>query len=150
MYSTKQVEEMLQNYQVIKAEIRNIELDLQDIENNIGFRGASNDPRPSTPTYQFNSVVENEALSISREKAIESLKKAKHERVKNIERIENALSILTGKEEEVIRMYYFKKYSATFIARNLDRTRCQVYKIKSFALKRMVDVLNTGQKMIQK
>lgn len=150
MYSTKQVEQMLKNYQVIKAEIRNIELDLQDIENNIGFKGASGDPKPSTPTYQFNSVVENEALSISRDRVINNLKKEKNERVKKIERIENALSILTGREEEVIRMYYFKKYSASFIARQLDRTRCQVYKIKTSALKRMEDVLNTGQKMIQK
>lgn len=82
MYNTKQVEHMLKAYQVIKAEIRNIELDLQDIDNNIGFKGASNDPKPSTPTYQFNSSVENEALSISRCKAIDNLKMAKNERVK--------------------------------------------------------------------
>lgn len=70
--------------------------------------------------------------------------------VKKIERIENALSVLSGKEEEVVKMFYFKKYSVTFIAQNLDRTRCQIYKIKTSALKRMVNVLNTGQKMIQK
>ncbi len=144
MYNFKQVEQMLKEYPVIKAEIKNIELDIQEIENMIGFKGVSDNPKPSTPTYKFNSCVENEALSITREKAISKLKVEKANRLKKIERIENALSILSENDGEIIRLYYFKQMPITAISYKLDRTRGQVYKRKSYAVNSMINVLNIG------
>lgn len=144
MYNFKQVEQMLKEYPVIKAEIKNIELDMQEIENMVGFKGTSDDPRPSTPTYQFSSSVENEALSITREKAISKLKIERTNRLKKIERIENALSILSENDDEIIRLYYFKQMPIVAISYKLDRTRSQVYKRRSYAVSSMVNVLNIG------
>lgn len=144
MYNFKHVETMLKEYPVIKAEIKNIELDMQEIENTVGFKGTSDDPRPSTPTYQFNSIVENEALSLTVEKAISKLKRERANRLKKIERIENALSILSENDDEIIRLYYFKQMPIVAISYKLDRTRSQVYKRRSYAVSSMVNVLNIG------
>ena len=150
MYDFKQVEKMLKDYPIIKAEIKSIEIDMEEIEKSIGFRGASDDPKPSTPTYAFSSPVESEALSIGRQKAINNLKAEKLARQKKIDRIENALSILSEKDEEIVRLYYFKQMPITSIAYKLDRARSQVYKRKSYAVSSMVNILNIGLKVIQK
>ena len=150
MYNFKQVEEMLKEYPMLKAEIKSIDLEMEDIEKSIGFKGASDDPKPSTPTYAFSSPVETEVLSVGREKAISRLKSEKMARLKKIERIENALSILSEKDEEIVRLYYFKQMPITSISYKLDRTRSQVYKRKSYAVNSMVSILNVALKAIQK
>lgn len=150
MYDFKQVEKMLKDYPTIKAEIKMIEIDIEEIERTIGFRGNNDDPKPSTPTYAFNSPVESEALNVRREKAINNLKAEKVERQKKIEKIENALSILSEKDEEIVRLYYFKKMSLTAISYKLDRTRSQVYRRKSNAISSMMGILNVSFKSIQK
>ena len=145
MYTYKQIEEMLKVYPVIKAEINNIEMDMLEIENNVGFKGVSDDPRPSTPTYQFNSTVENEALSISRDRLLSNLKEEKKKRQRKIDRIENAMSILSEIEEEIISLYYFKKSSMTSISYKIDRDKSQVYRKKKYAIRKMSDIMNVSR-----
>ncbi|ADZ83572.1 phage transcriptional regulator, RinA family [Cellulosilyticum lentocellum] len=145
MYTYKQIEEMLKIYPVIKAEIKNIEMDMLEVENNVGFRGATDDPKPSTPTYQFNSNVENEALSISRDRLLSNLKEEKKKRQRKIDRIENAMSILSEIEEEIISLYYFKKSSMTSISYKIDRDKSQVYRKKKYAIKKMADIMNVSR-----
>ena len=148
MYTYKQVEEMLKSYQTIKAEIKNIELDIQDIEKNAGFKGMNDDPKPSTPTYRFNSSVENDALSISREKAISKLKVARNDRQREIDRIENMLSILSEQDEEIIRLRYFKRVPISIIANKLDRTSGQVSYRRRCAISDMINILNISKKVV--
>lgn len=148
MYTYKQVEEMLKSYQTIKAEIKNIELDIQDIEKNAGFKGTTDDPRPSTPTYRFNSNVENDALSISREKAISKLKVARNDRQREIDRIENMLSVLSEQDEEIIRLRYFKRVPMSIIANKLDRTIGQVSYRRRCAISDMINILNISKKVV--
>lgn len=136
---------MLKIYPVIKAEIKNIEMDMLEVENNVGFRGATDDPKPSTPTYQFNSNVENEALSISRDRLLSNLKEEKKKRQRKIDRIENAMSILSEIEEEIISLYYFKKSSMTSISYKIDRDKSQVYRKKKYAIKKMADIMNVSR-----
>ncbi len=150
MYNFKQVEQMLKDYPVIKAEIKNIDMDLIEVENSIGLKGISDNPRPSTPTYKFNSSVENEVISPTREKMINHLMKEKNIRQKKIDRIENALSILSEKDEEIVRLYYFKQMPIAAIAYKLDRTSSQVYRRRSYAVSSMVNILNIGMNMLQK
>lgn len=145
MYTYKQIEEMLKIYPVIKAEIRNIEMDMLEIENNVGFKGASDDPKPSTPTYQFSSIVENEALSINREKLLSNLKEEKKKRQKKIDRIENAMSVLSEIEEEIISLYYFKKSSVASISYKIDRDTSRVYRKKKYAIRKMADIMNVSR-----
>lgn len=145
MYTYKQIEEMLKIYPVIKAEIRNIEMDMLEVENNVGFKGMTDDPKPSTPTYQFSSIVENEALSINREKLLNNLKEEKKKRQKKIDRIENAMSVLSEIEEEIISLYYFKKSSVTSISYKIDRDNSRVYRKKKYAIRKMADIMNVSR-----
>ena len=145
MYTYKQIEEMLKIYPVIKAEIRNIEMDMLEVENNLGFKGESDDPKPSTPTYQFSSIVENEALSLSRDKLLSNLKEEKKKRQRKIDRIENAMSILSEIEEEIISLYYFKKSSVSSISHKIDRDNSQVYRKKKYAIRKMADIMNVSR-----
>lgn len=145
MYTYKQIEEMLKIYPIIKAEIKNIEMDMLEVENNVGFKGASDDPKPSTPTYHFSSAVENEALSISRDRLLSNLKEEKKKRQRKIDRIENAMSILSEIEEEIISLYYFKKSSMTSISYKIDRDKSQVYRKKKYAIKKMADIMNVSR-----
>lgn len=145
MYTYKQIEEMLKIYPTIKAEIKNIEMDMLEIENNVGFKGASDDPKPSTPTYQFSSTVENEALSISKDRLLSNLKEEKKKRQRKIDRIENAMSILSEIEEEIISLYYFKKSNVTSISHKIDRDNSQVYRKKKYAIRKMADIMNVSR-----
>lgn len=111
----------LQRYKVLKAEIKDIELDLEELHEseNIGASAIIYEEK-SGPTHKFNSQTENEAINIA-DKTIrlESVKRAKE---REIERIDNALSILNDKESEVIELKHIKGCRWDTVTYKLDRS----------------------------
>ncbi|MFQ4424442.1 hypothetical protein ACVCBY_19210, partial [Clostridioides difficile] len=74
----KKVEGRLHHYKFLSAEIKNLELDIESRENEIfGCKAVGYDEKVS-PTYAFNSSVENEI--IKKERDITRLKKLKKDK----------------------------------------------------------------------
>lgn len=99
---------MLYDYKQVQAEIKNIDLDIEEILNNyIGVGSISYDKDKISPTNKFNSIVEN--IAAEREKALQYKKTLKRGKEIQIERINNMLSVLSDEEQKIIELRYFKK-----------------------------------------
>jgi len=122
----KKVEYLLYNYKTMKAEIKNIDLEIEQLEY-IGCAGISYEEK-SAPTNQFSSSVENEV--ISREKRIAVLNQSKKETSIKISKIDNALEVLDTRQHNIITMTYFDKLSYREISTRIDLTEDYIGDLK--------------------
>jgi DNA-directed RNA polymerase specialized sigma subunit len=132
----------LQRYKVLKAEIKDIELDLEELHEieNIGPSGISYEEK-SGPTHRFNSQTENEAVNIAdKSQRLENLKRAKE---REIERIDNALSVLGDKEREVIELKHIKGCRWDTVTYKLDKSYPHCKRIEEEALKMLEPFLKS-------
>lgn len=102
----KKIEAMLYNYKKTVIEIKNIELDIEEISNDYRGCGAIDYQERTGQTYKINDPVANEIES--KEKKIEYLNKLKRAKEIKIERVDNMLSILTDLEYRLIELRYFR------------------------------------------
>jgi DNA-directed RNA polymerase specialized sigma subunit len=94
---------ILSSYLVYLNDIKNIDLEIEEIENNYDLTGSSLEERTGH-TYKINRVTENRFVS-KREK-VEELLKLKESHKRNCEKVENAINILKEFEKEVIELKY--------------------------------------------
>jgi len=131
----KGVESNLYNYKAIKAEIKNIDLELQELENEgAGCKAITYEEKPA-PTNKFNSVVENEALKA------EQLRKRKHKLEVQLEKIDNALETLSDDEMNLVELRYFKKLQFKVIAQIIDRNEVYCVCLKSKIIKKLIPLI---------
>ncbi|MFX0548208.1 sigma factor-like helix-turn-helix DNA-binding protein [Hathewaya histolytica] len=128
MNQYKRTEDILHNYKTIKAEIKNILIEIEDIENSYrGVKGVSYDDMPKA--HNISSSVENEIEQ--KEKKIEYLSQLVIKKENQIKRIDNALETLTDSEYKIIKYRYFDKISNRKLAEILDLTEQNTSIIKS-------------------
>mgnify|MGYP001137575900 CR=1 FL=1 len=104
----KKTERTLYDYKGLEAKIKNIEIDINNLENDITLKAISYDEKTS-PTNAFNSSVENEVIKRDEftSKQIDTLK-AKKVYYQNLKiKIENAISVLDEVERAIIELKYF-------------------------------------------
>ena len=116
------VEGILYNYPKLKVEIDNLKLDLEEVQEVVGIRGASGNEKAGSSTNAFSSVVENEILEREKnlEKRINALTSSIQSKERQLKKIENILSTLTEYEMRLIEMRYFKRYSVGRICEVLE------------------------------
>lgn len=133
------IKERLKNYRKILAEKKELELRINEQEEDIGIVGIEYGER-SGPTYKITSQTENQALKLteSQEKLIKLIK----EKGTEIQRLENAMSVLTDQEREVIELLYIKKHYINTVAYKVDKSPRTVKYIERAALKKMEEVIN--------
>jgi len=131
---TKTLIARLKDYKILKAEIKNIELNIEELREDISVSGISYEERPA-PTNKFNSAVENDAIRLA-ERTTE-LEKGKRRREREIERIDNALSILNEKEREVLILKHIKDYKWDTVTYTLDRCYSVCKDIEAEALRKI-------------
>ena len=133
----KKVESILYEVPKLKAEIANLQIDLEEIQEIIGIRGASPNEKAGSATYAFSSSVEDEV--INREERLEEkvlhLKEAIRRRERQVRKVENALKVLSEKELLLVEMRYFKHYSINRVCEILDITTPTFNRRKNGALK---------------
>lgn len=112
----KKTEALLYSYKTLIAEVKNLQLEIDEIEY-IGC-GAINYEEKAAPTNSFNSIVENEVLS--RDKQLSKLKKAIFLKENKIKRMDNALESLDERSRELIKLRYFDKLNYRAISRKVD------------------------------
>lgn len=135
----RKVEGMLYNYKTIKAEIKNIDLEIEDIRNEYNGCAAIGYEEKSAPTNKFNSSVENEV--VNREKQIKYFENLRNSKQRLIDKIDNALETLTVRELDIVHLRYFNKISNQEVAKQIDLTEQRVCEIKSNVINRLIDLL---------
>ncbi|WP_339073557.1 hypothetical protein [Clostridioides difficile] len=114
----KKVEGRLHHYKFLSAEIKNLELDIESRENEIfGCKAVGYDEKVS-PTYAFNSTVENEI--IKKERDITRLKKLKKDKEIEKKKIENALTCLDIREEHFFKLFYNSRMKNSMVYISLE------------------------------
>ncbi len=131
----KGVESNLYNYKSIKAEIKNIDLELQELENEGESCGSINYEEKSAPTNKFNSTIENQIIRP------DQLKSKKHKLEVQLEKINNALEILSDDEMELIELRYFNKLQFKVIAERIDRNEMYCVYLKSKIIKKLIPLI---------
>ena len=122
--SYSMVEGILYNLPKLKVEIENLKLDLEEAKEIVGITGASDNEKAGSPTHAFSSVVENEVLERERKlnERISKLTRQINQKERDVQRVENVLSLLTDYELRMIEMKYFKRYSVGRICEILEVT----------------------------
>lgn len=126
----KKIEGLLWDYKNMKAEIKNVELEIEALKEDYEGCVAISYKEKSSPTNKFNSVVENEVLN--REKKINVLQKKKRINEILIQKIDNALETLSDTEKRIVELRYFYKLQFKQIAERLcmNETYCIQFKSK--------------------
>lgn len=136
----KKIEAILYNYNLNKAQIKNLNLEIEYMKNNYGeLNSVSYEKRIKSTTNKFSSIVENEF--IKKEDEIKKLENKKRVKEIEIEKVNIALSVIDDREKSIIEMRYFEKYSNIQIAAKLYLTEQHTTKIKSGAINKIAKLL---------
>ena len=123
----KKTEWLLYNYKTMKAEIKNIDLEIIELKEYAGCGGMTYGEK-SAPTNKFSSTVENE--TVAREYKPEDLKRKKHILEVQIEKIDNALEILDERSHDIVTMIYFNNLNYRDISSKIDLTEDYIGDLK--------------------
>ncbi|MEG2196593.1 MAG: hypothetical protein RRY26_03985 [Cellulosilyticaceae bacterium] len=118
------VEGILYNFPKLKVEIDNLRLDLEDVNEVVGIRGASGNEKAGSSTHAFSSAVEDEVIARDEklEEKVQAITGAIARQERQLRRVENVLGTLTEEEYMLIEMKYFKRYTVGRICELLDIT----------------------------
>lgn len=142
--SFKKTEATLYMYKSLDIKIKNINIDIENLENDITVKAVNFDERTAS-TNAFNSTVENEV--IKRDEFIQEqleILKAKLKYYKDLKiKIEGALSQLTAIERKIVELRYFNKEKMNWIQIsleiNLDKNYCIT--VKNKIIKKLHDLI---------
>ncbi|EJE7236787.1 sigma-70 family RNA polymerase sigma factor [Clostridium botulinum] len=134
----KKTEYMLYNYKQFKVEIKNILIEIEDIENSyrgIGAMQYSDMPK----AHNINSAIEQEVEQ--KEKRIEHLNRLISKKENIIKRIDNALEALTDRERKIIELRYFKNLTHFKVAEILEVDVSTIYRNKKEIINKLSSVM---------
>lgn len=97
----KELRNRLKNYKKIKARAFELELQIKELEEGIGI-SAMIQTEKTSKTYKINKMVENQAIELAEKK--ENLKEIYNINKREVEHIENAMSVLTDKQRQAIEL----------------------------------------------
>lgn len=131
---------ILYNYRSIKAEIKNLELDIEELKADYEGCGAINYSEKSSPTYAFSSSVENEV--VLKEKRIKRLTREKESKERLVQKVDNALEALKDeKQVQIIKMKYFEGKCFGYISNKLHLDNAYCRRLKNKAVKELSELI---------
>lgn len=135
----KKTDGVLFNYKSIKAEISNLELEIEELkEEYVGVSGISYEERTGK-TNAFSSTTENEVMR--KEKEITRLLKEKKSKERLISKIDNALDSLEDEEREIIKLRCFERKSWNRVGMSVNRDGDYCGKIKRSAVSKLSELV---------
>lgn len=135
----KKVRDRIKKYKSIKADITNIDIRLQEIEEEIlGVTSMENGERTSK-TYKIVSGVEVQADKYMNEK--EKLLKEKVVLLRELRRIDNAMSVLDEIEKGIIEILIIDNRSCALAQMKYNLSYSRVKQLQSEAIKKMAKYL---------
>jgi len=137
--SYKQAEWLLYNYKKLKAEIKNIELEIENIKNTYVGASAIDPEQIPSNTNKITSLVENEVLE--KERKIERLELIKSKKENQVKKVDNALEILTEDDRKLIELRYFERVPNYKVAMMFNMTEEGCSARKRRIIKSIKDIL---------
>ncbi|ENY98773.1 hypothetical protein [Clostridium thermobutyricum] len=135
----KKVKDKIKKYKSIKADITNIDIRLQEIEEELlGVTSMENGERTSK-TYKIVSGVEVQADKYMNEK--EKLLKEKVVLLRELRRIDNAMSVLDEIEKGIIEILIIDNRSCALAQMKYNLSYSRVKQLQSEAIKKMAKYL---------
>lgn len=146
----REVEGMLNEYTTLLNEIKNIDLDIEELKNNYSGCRAISYNEKSSPTYKFNSTVENEVMS--KGEKIKRLKDLKESKRIKIQRIDNAMEILKEHEFNVIKYRFFQEHKRNWakVSYNMQMSEAWCRELKDRAIKKMIPLIFVSEQSSEK
>ncbi|MCT8978295.1 RinA family protein [Clostridium sp. CX1] len=140
----KKTDGVLFNYKTIKAEINNLELEIEELkEETDGVKGITYEERTGS-TNEFNSSVENEVLK--KDKLITKLIREKASKQRLIEKIDNALNTLEDEERQIIKLRCFDKMGWSKVGALTNRDGDYCGRIKRKAINKISELIFISKK----
>lgn len=135
----KKTDGVLFNYKTIKAEIFNLDLEIEELkEEYVGVSGISYEERTGK-TNAFNSATENEVMK--KEKEITRLLKEKKSKERLISKIDNALETLEEEEKEIIKLRCIERKSWKIVGMITNRDGDYCGKIKRATVNKLSELI---------
>lgn len=141
----KKIEYMLYNFKILDTKIKNIDIDINSLINDISCSGVSYEERTG-PTNAFSSSVENEVIKREEftDDKIKSLRIKKQHLINEKEKIQNALSHLSDEEYKLVELRYFSRNKIKWISIAMklgyDESHCKNMRVK--VIKKLQDILD--------
>lgn len=135
----KAVESILYNYKTMNAEIKNIDIEIEELENNYLECGAITYEEKSSPTNKFNSLVENETINKIYKPG--ELEKKKHKLEVQLKKIDNALDTLTEDEMNLVKLRYFDKLQFKVICQRICMSEMYCVYLKSKIVNKLIHLI---------
>lgn len=137
----KEVEYLLYNYDVFKVSIENIKKEIEYLEGDEAreIEGVSYEEERSK-TNSISNIVENTMLGIAEK--IHYLERKIERTNINIEKIDNAMTILTDIEKDIIKKKYFKGKQWYVVAYEVSYSERQCRYIKNRAIDKIILAIN--------
>ena len=136
----KNTEGLLYSYNSLKVKIKNLKLDLENIEFE-DLQAVQYDHDKLSETNAFSSSVENNV--ISKEKQIQIINKKIRYYQNTIAKIDNALENLSDSEKKLVEMRYLRSEPCPWmqIAREMQLEVTNCYKRRNNIIKKISDML---------
>lgn len=135
------IEELFRNYRKNKFKIKLIDVEIEEIKNSYeGCSGLDMSKEKTSVTHRFSSDVENEVLN--KERRIKQLERKKIKLSSTIEKTENLLEFLEGKDKEVIELKYIHGLRWNALSENLGISEPTCRRIKVNAINELISLLN--------
>lgn len=134
----KNVIRRIKGYRELKADIIDIDLKLQELDDELGPSSIGYEERTGN-TYKITSSVENQAEKLIEDK--EKLLKIKTSKEREIARIDNAMTVLTEDEFDIIRTIHIEHEKWWKLEQKYNRSYRALKYIEEFAVKKMVKYL---------
>lgn len=137
----RETEGRLHNYKYLEIQIKNLELDMEQIKNEYRGCGAISYDERTGVTYNINRSVENEV--IAKEKRIGKLMQAKLEKEIEKKKIENALTCLDIIETDFFNLFYNSKSknNMKYISIKMHMDRSYLYKLRENVVYKIIGML---------
>lgn len=137
----REIEGRLHNYKYLEIQIKNLELDMEQIKNEYRGCGAISYDERTGVTYNINRSVENEV--IAKEKRIGKLMQAKLEKEIEKKKIENALTCLDIIETDFFNLFYNSKSknNMKYISIKMHIDRSYLYKLRENVVYKIIGML---------
>ena len=125
----------IKKYKELKADIRDIEIRLQELEEEmLGISGQGMEERTGK-TYKITSSVEQQAEKFMEKK--EELLKIKLMKEREIKRIDNAMTVLLDEEREIIQEAHIEHKKYWRLEEKLNLTYSRIKQIEKEAVEKM-------------
>lgn len=125
----------IRKYKEILADISDIDIRVQEIEEDIlGISGQGIEERTGK-TYKITSSVEQQAEKFMEKK--EELYKEQSAKKRELKRIDNAMSVLTEEERDIIQIVHVEHRNYWVLEQKLNKTYRRIKQIEFDAITKM-------------